>query len=335
MLDGFVEQYLANGIAPSSRRVYEAGIRKYKAFCNQIKQPLIPASELLLCRFIVSLAIKDLSHNSIKVYLAAVRQLHIQRGKPPPHTGDMPRLQQILRGIKISQASTPKAHQERLPMQPDMLRSIKRAWEQGPIDEDKQMLWAAFTMAFFGFMRSGELCARSLTDCDTATTLTPQDVSVDSLANPQLIRIRLRSSKTDPFRKGTDIYLARTHDELCPVSATLAWLSIRGNSTGPLFRFKSGAPLTRQSFVEKLKGALAIAGIKPDGFSGHSFRSGAATAAAKLGIGDSQIKLLGRWKSEAYHRYIKPSGSHLASLASSIAKQGLHTTSQGHRNTQQ
>jgi len=60
---------------------------------------------------------------------------------------------------------------------------------------------------------------------------------------------------------------------------------------------------------------------------------GTATTTDKKEIGDSQIKLLGRWKSEANHRYIKPSGNHLASLASFLAKQGLYTTTQGHRNT--
>jgi len=69
-----------------------------------------------------------------------------------------------------------------------------------------------------------------------AVTLSPQDVSVDSLDNLQLVKIRLKASKTDPFCEGVEVYLARTMDNLCPVSAVLAWLSIRGNSQGPLFR---------------------------------------------------------------------------------------------------
>ena len=72
--------------------------------------------------------------------------------------------------------------------------------------------------------------------------------------------------------------------------------------------------------VDKLKEVLVAAGISPRGFSGHSFRAGAATTAVKIRIEDSQKKLLGRWKSDAYHRYIKPFGSHLATLASSLSK---------------
>lgn len=35
-------------------------------------------------------------------------------------------------------------------------------------------------------------------------------------------------------------------------------------------------------------------------YSGHSFRSGAATTAAKRGLGDATIEMLGRWQSNAY-----------------------------------
>ena len=140
------------------------------------------------------------------------------------------------------------------------------------------MLWAAFTTCFFGFMRSGELCIQDTTKgFDATTDLSFQDVAVDNYSNPSFLRIHLKTSKTDPFCKGTDILLGRTRDELCPVAALLQWMVQRGNAPGPLFKFVSGVPLTRPLLVSRLRTFIQQMGGDPSGFSGHSFRSGACS----------------------------------------------------------
>ena len=96
------------------------------------------------------------------------------------------------------------------------------------------MLWATFTLCFFPFMRSGELCCTTGGAFDQTRDLTPQDIAVDDVRDPKTMKVRLKCSKTDPFREGTDIYLARMDDELCPIAATLSWLVIRGNEGGPV-----------------------------------------------------------------------------------------------------
>ena len=177
------------------------------------------------------------------------------------------------------------------------------------------MLWAAFLTCFFGFMRSGEMCGQETQTGDQTADLTYHDVAVDDIANPRRIQLHLKKSKTDVFRQGASIHIGRTDDDLCPVAALLSWMIRRGSQPGPLFTWASGKALTRSTFVTKLREALEEAGIDSRGFSGHSFRSGAATTAATRGITDHQIKQLGRWKSSAYLRYIKPTPQHLASVA--------------------
>lgn len=56
-------------------------------------------------------------------------------------------------------------------------------------------------------------------------------------------------------------------------------------------------------------------------YAGHSFRMEAATTAAECGLEGSLIKVLGRWKSEAYHLYIKTSRDKLAQVAKILATQ--------------
>ena len=123
----------------------------------------------------------------------------------------MPRLSQVLQGIKITQAGkrTEGTRQTRLPVTPDVLLRIKTAWEKETINDDRVMLWAAFTLCFFSFMGSGEIGANSESDFDPTRNLTTQDVAIDNLTNPQILKICLKCSKTDPFREGSDIFLAR------------------------------------------------------------------------------------------------------------------------------
>ena len=143
---------------------------------------------------------------------------------------------------------------------------------------------------------------------------------MDNLSNPQQLRIQLKRSKTDQIGKGTPVFIGKTGEQLCPVAAVLAWMVHRGNAGGPLFHFKDGTPLTQQRFVAELRKALCLIGEDPQKFGGHSFRSGAATAAAQQGIGDATIKLLGRWRSSAYQVYVRSPASSLAGYSRSLIK---------------
>ena len=66
----------------------------------------------------------------------------------------------------------------------------------------------------------------------------------------------------------------------------------RGAGPGPLFHFRNGKLLTRIRLVEHVREALQRAGVDGTPYSGYSFRSGAATTAAKEGVEDSTIVML-------------------------------------------
>ena len=91
------------------------------------------------------------------------------------------------------------------------------------------------------------------------------------------------------------------------MTALLSYLGVRGSSDGPLFKYSDGKALTKQCFVAKVREALEALGYDSQVYAGHSFRIGAATTAAKHGIEDSVIKLLGRWESAAYQLYVRAS----------------------------
>ncbi len=142
-----------------------------------------------------------------------------------------------------------------------------------------------------------------------ACHLVQGDVRVNDTGNPHFMTIRVKASKTDPFRKGLLIYLGRTHNEL------------RGGSEGPFFRFEDGRLPTRERFVRAVRVALTSRGYDCTFYAGHSFRIGAATTAAQKGVQDSLIKTLGRWESTAYTLYIRTPPDVLCGVANTLAGQ--------------
>ena len=182
-----------------------------------------------------------------------------------------------------------------------------------------KLIWAACCLCFFGFLRAGELTVPDGCSFDPRSHLGVGDVAVDDKKLPSLIRIRIKQSKMDPFRKGVNIFIGRTGNELCPVAAMLDFLRVRGMDAGALFTFRDGRVLTRTRFVEIVWAALRKAGVEHKKYSGHSFRIGVAMTTAAKGIEDCIIKILGRWESLAYLQYIKLLQEQLAGYSAAFA----------------
>ena len=171
-------------------------------------------------------------------------------------------------------------------------------------------------------MRAGELTAST---AGNQANLQVNDVTVDSHVNPQLLTIHLRHSKTDQFGAGYYIHLGRSSSIVCPVAAMLGYLSHRpmlGTQTN-LFIFENGDPLTRPKLVSHklmshLRQAITLVGLDPKAFSGHSFRIGAASTAAAVGLNDSTIQQAGRWKSNTFRTYIRKQATQQAAISHTL-----------------
>ena len=215
-------QHIFRSIATSTRRTYPSGERQFIRFCLSHKlispqKPLLPAYESTLIHFVTHLS-TTVSHATIKVYLAAVKNLHTEFGCPLDF-GSMPLLYKTLRGIKSSLGISKRA---RYPITVSVLHKIYAKLKPfHSSDLDSSMLWAAFTLAFFGFLRSSEF--------------------------------------------------------------------------------------------------TCICGLDSTQFASHSFRIGAATTAAAAGVPDWLIKVLGRWKSDAYQSYIRTPRETLLQVPQNLA----------------
>jgi hypothetical protein len=229
----------------------------------------------------------------------------------------MPKLKVVKNEIKKAQAGKPPKR-TRLPITPNILRDIKALWSPREQDPDIIMLWAASCVCFFGFFRAGELTVPSEGCYEPSHHLNFQDVAVDDPADPSIMRIHIKYSKTDQLGRGADVYLGRTHQDLCPVASLLAYLAVRGDGEGPLFKFANGQYLTKERFTARIREALTAVGRCSANYAGHSFRIGAATTAAEKGLEDATIKALGRWHSSAYQTYVRLPKEHLASISRTL-----------------
>lgn len=265
--------------------------------------------------FIAHLHTRKLAPGTMKSYLAAVRYQQISRGLGNPRINEMPKLEYLLKGVK---RSAPGSVRRRLPITPEILSRLKHYWLKPPGSRDARMLWAVSCLCFFGFLRSGEAVAPSVGSYDPNCQLCFSDVLVDSQAAPSVLQVRIKASKTDPFRQGCTVVLGVTEAEICPVRSVLNFMVARGGAPGPLFIWENGQYLTRERLVVELRAALMALGYPANDYAGHSFRIGAATTAAHRGIQDSLIKTLGRWESSAYMTYVRTAPETLEKVARTL-----------------
>ena len=235
-------------------------------------------------------ASQHISYKTLKVYLSGIRLAHIERGLPDPT--DSPSLHLVCRGIRRQQGDSKRT---RLPITINLLRLLKqhlRSCTSYSLIEQR-MLWAMFTVAFYGFFRASELLSN----------LTWSDVVLSSTQ----MTITLYQSKTDPFRRGQCVHIFASGSSTCPIRAMNCYRTLVGspNTDDPVFKAGQFNPLTQNKVNKVLRHLLQQSGINDGNYASHSFRIGAATTAAAAGIPGSLIKVLGRWNSDAYLTYIQ------------------------------
>ena len=275
---------------------------------------ILPASEGTLIYFASYLA-RTVKHSTIKLYLSAVRNLHISWGHGNPLQGKL-LLHKVLRGILRYQG---RSRILRQPVTPRVLAAIQPILRTWLGEWDFTMIWAAFTLAFFAFLRCSEFTYPGTNQFRPRFDLSTDCVSFHpSLASPQQMSVFLKASKTDVYRQGHTLVIACAPSPVCAVTAMRNYF-LAARPCGPLFSFQSGRLLTRSAVVHLLRDAARHAGLPYKSLKGHSFRIGAASTAAAAGLPDWLIKVLGRWSSDCYQLYIRTPRNVLLSAAPRMA----------------
>ncbi|CAG2204821.1 unnamed protein product [Mytilus edulis] len=311
-LNAKVKNLIHNSIASSTRSQYEHGFKSYKNFLClsgfkwDDKTDMPPLTEDILMHYAThcheNLKIKC---STIKMYICGLRYIYLQSGVQCLFSdccsSKLLRLETIYRGIKKQEV---KSSRKRLPLTYDIIRNMITVLHKGIFSPFvTALIEAACVVAYFGFLRCGELTVN--TDFDASCNLCIEDITFEE----DYAILHLKTSKTDPFRSGVNIYLFKNNTSVCPVKSLIRYLDVRRSrfsiacNSSPLFVMENGEALTRTFFINHVRSILEIIGLNPSNYNGHSFRIGAATSVASK-IEDHLIKILGRWSSECYTRYI-------------------------------
>lgn len=191
----------------------------------------------------------------------------------------------------------------RLPITLPILRNILRQTTAVCSNDYRMRLFKAMcTTAFFAFLRVGEItcCPRS----PAVLQLNQVVKLVNNTGEVTGMKILFCNFKHSYNQPSISITLSRRSD-ICPVQTLLDYFARRGLSTGPLFRTLDGQAVSRNLFTTHLATIFRHCGLDTTRYKGHSFRIGTATFAAECGFSDSQIRMMGRWKSDAFRKYIR------------------------------
>ena len=289
---------LHNALTPASHDTYSRAVELYKKFVSDTLGQLVhvpfPPSQLLL--FIAHCFSRGLAASTVYTYISAIGYYHKIRSVADPTNHFV--IKKCMQGYRN------KSHKgdKRLPITPDILRLLVASLVHTlPSHFERLLIKAMYLLAFHAFLRISEMTVspHNLTFHQVRFLYTDKS----SLSGCEVSICSFKHSNG----KSQVLHVTCNNDNimLCPVRALSEYCQKRGSGAGPLFSFLDHSPISRHYFISQLNLSLAWAGYSPDVYKTHSFRIGAATAAASMGVSEDKIQRMGRWSSNAFKKYIR------------------------------
>ena len=293
-LRSVAQYFIDHSLAPGTNAQYSRMYRDYKLFCYHSKLRYVPVSQEVLLLYCSYLS-RRMGYKCIKSYLSGIRFNFIIRNRIFD-LSNMHKLYYMLRGIRRVQGSS-HSRPARSPISTTHLVLIHNLLYSGSYSVyERRLYWSASTLAFFGLLRVSEYSCPTIRTFSSEVNLLFSDISIRQF----YISVLIKASKSDPFRKSCTLTIGPTYDLFCPVIAMRRFMCCRIKFGGPLYTFADGSYLTRQHMASLIKKACNDIHLNT-----HSFRIGGATALSIAGYSDAQIKIIGRWNSDCFVKYLR------------------------------
>lgn len=297
-----MKQDLHSSLSHSARQQYTKSWNAFVQFCETtLSTQYLPASPLTVSLYVTHLH-KQLKHSSIRSVLSAIAFHH------KLHNLTDPTKSFITQKLLHSYSKTDLPPPIREPITEDILLQLTHALKSSTFQSyDKRLYSSLFSVMYHAALRVSEVCPMP----SSKHTLTRQQLTLVNYHNSQCLKISFTSYKHSSTAP-QPILLHPTHTSTCPVHTYSKYITRRpqAKSHYPAFCHYDGQPITRTHLLHTLHTLIKSTGLNHRSYNTHSFRIGRATDLALQGHSHSQIALLGRWKSQAFLKYIKPNIVH-------------------------
>lgn len=272
------EEISSHAIADSSRKTYEMSLRIYEKVMSKIGEDPYPISIEKMMGFLTYQYNQGRKCTTLMNYVGGLSNYF--------RSNDLDNLTQSIR-FKIFKSGLRKKLKvglfpcQKEPFDQNWFLLIYQHFPVNMADNAKFML--LITLCWQCFLRVSE-----------AQNLRKSDLFYDG----NKLMVTIRWSKTDQLGNSEICYVYPSNSYSNPINYlnVLQLLDDEDSITG----------LSIQSLRSHLKFVLQTIGVSnPEEYSFHSFRRGAALLASERGVQDCVIKKHGRWKSDAYMRYVR------------------------------
>ena len=311
-LAAYLPQTVMSSRADSTVTKYLHAFRRWKEWADtQAEISVFPIQVAHFALYLQHVGQSTQSKSAVEEAVNAAGWINRLSGEPPISAS--PFIQMTLAGLQ-RQLAKPKSRKE--PVTAEMLAVLVDSLGVAPSLSEVRLAAIAL-LSFAAFLRNDELA--KLKCCD----LTFSESS---------LTLKIRSSKTDQYRQGDTVLIARTRLATCPVAMVERYVAMAGislSSKESLFRaivhsrsgerLRASGSLSYTRMRELFLAKLSALGYDARRFGLHSLRSGGASAAANAGVSDRLFKRHGRWRSEtAKDGYVKDSVPDLLSVSRSL-----------------
>jgi hypothetical protein len=295
---------MSNAWADSTRESYSSGILTYHVYCDKKGIPedsRAPTSQPIISAFIASLA-GSYSGATISNYVYGVRAWHVLHGlewRLNPLEMDA-----VLKGAhRLTPPSSKR--KKRQPYTPEFIARLRHHLDlNDPFDA---AVFACLTTCFYAAARVGEFLVPRLDAFSPVHYVTSANLHVSRNSDGQEVTVlHLPRTKSAPL-EGEDVFWSSHPGPTDPYDALDNHRRVnRPYGEAHLFAYQHKGqlrPLTKPAFIKRLASAARQAGLEP--LQGHGIRIGATLFYLLLGMPIEAMKVMGRWSSDAFLRYLR------------------------------